>query len=63
MILLAIPQSIDNTLNLFFQKASTKKDTFDLYFVKITFQLIEIKIHSSEKVYEIMNSLKKSLNI
>jgi hypothetical protein len=37
MKLFAIPQCLDNTLNLFFEEGSTKKDTFILFTLKITF--------------------------
>lgn len=50
-------------LNIFFEKDSHEDQTFTLYSMKVVYDLVDIKIHQVQKVYDIIKSLKKKVRI
>jgi hypothetical protein len=59
--LFAVPQSIDHTVNIFFEENEPKKKTFGLWCIEVKIHSDSIKIKNPYKIYDIMNSLKKHL--
>lgn len=60
MSLLAVPQAIDNTVNLFFEAGEESK-TFELRCMEIGLQESGIRIGEHYKIYDIMRRMKGAL--
>jgi hypothetical protein len=59
--LLAVPESIDQTVNIFFEEKNEKSKTFGLWCVEMNLLTESIRLNSAYKIYDIMNSLKSIL--
>lgn len=60
LILFDIPRSYDGFLNVFFEEPK-KSQSFGLWCLNITFDMIKVRIGSAYKIYDILKKLKKVL--
>lgn len=57
-----VPAAADGFINVFFEEPK-KNQTFGLWSINITFDLIKIRIGTAVKIYDIMKKFKKVLEI
>lgn len=61
-IIFDVPRSNDGFLNVFFEEPN-KNQSFGLWCVNITFEMIKVRIGSPYKIYDINKKFKKVLEI
>lgn len=62
LILFDVPHSYDGFLNVFFEEPK-KSQSFGLWCLNITLDMIKVRIGSAYKIYDILKKLKKVLEI
>lgn len=61
--LFAVPDAIDNTINIFFEEKSVNSPVFGLWCIEVNIMTENIRQNSPYKVYDIMNNLKSLIRI
>lgn len=58
-----VPEAYQTILNIFFQEVHKNLSTFGLWCLEVQFLPTEIKLSPLQKIYDIKNSLRKSLRL
>lgn len=59
----AVPDAVDNTINIFFEEKSVNSSVFGLWCIEVNISSENIRQNPPYKVYDIMNSLKSLIRI